>query len=402
MFSFLNKKNIFLDYASATPLSKKAQKQMQKYFIKKFFNPSAIYTEGLKIHSEKEKIRERIAKMLHARAQEIIFTDGASEANNLVIQGLIEEWNKSHKTKAHILSSALDHPSVRSLCKELDAKGKIDWEEILINEDGMLSLNDLKKKIKAHTLLVSVPLVNGEIGTKQDIKEIAKLIRHHRKKLGTLFPYLHTDASQAGLFPIDLQKLGIDFLVLSAGKIYGPKKMALLYRKNKHTLSPILFGGAQEFSLRPGTENIPYIVAFNEALKENEKKREKEYLRLSKLQKIFEEELKKTIPLKFIINGEKAVRSPHITSISIEKLNHEEILHRLDAKGIKIGMQSACNKDKGENSQLLSQMRNELTQSIRFSFGRDTQKRDLIFTAKILGQIVQNMGDTFHKFLKQK
>jgi cysteine desulfurase len=245
---------------------------MKPYWTKDFGNPGSITKMGVKAKKAVAEARQNIADCLKARPQEIIFTSGGTEANNLAIFGLVNYILNSPSTRLginqitdlHFITTNIEHSSVSECFKEIERRGgKVDY--LKVNERGLVEPKDLRKLIKKNTVLVSIGYANNEIGTIQPIKEIAKEIRHARKTNPNIF--FHTDASQAGLYlNLNVQELGVDLMTLDAQKIYGPKGIGFLYKKAGIEISPIIFGGGQEGNLRSGTENVPLIVGMSKAI----------------------------------------------------------------------------------------------------------------------------------------
>jgi cysteine desulfurase len=204
------KKFIFMDYASGTDVGKRVFEKMKPFFLDEFYNPSAIYKEAFQIREVVDGARAEIAFAISARPKEIIFTDGGTEANNLVLRGLVSNWSKKNSgVKPHIIVSKIEHTSILETCNDLVKKNLADVSYISVDKNGTLNIKELKNSIKENTILVSVAYVNGEIGVVQNIREVAKSIRHHRKHNKTHFPYFHTDAIQAvNYFDVNVQKLG--------------------------------------------------------------------------------------------------------------------------------------------------------------------------------------------------
>ena len=391
----LLKKNkvIFMDFASGTPIDKSVLKAMNVFFSQKFFNPSSIYKEGIFVKSQLAFARENIANNISARPREIVFTDGGTEANNLVIRGLIFHWYKNKMEGIpHIITSSIEHASVLETCKDLEENGYAQVTYISVDSNGVVNIRELKNAIKENTILVSIGYVNGEIGVIQDIPSIAKTVRHYRKHNNSTLPYLHTDAVQATNFlDIHVGRLGIDFMTINGSKIYGPKKIAFLYKKANINIEPMITGGFQEFGLRAGTENIPYIIGLSKALSIASMRRASEFNRLKELQSYMENLLVKKIGALLIINGQGGERIPNIVNISIPGLSAEELVLRLDAKGIKVSMKSACKSGEDGDSHVITALRNYNTQSVRFSFGRGTKKKDIDYVVDTLVMIVRDM-----------
>jgi cysteine desulfurase len=345
-------KRIYLDYASLTPVDKKVSKVLNRYSTGEYTNPSALYTSAVKAKKAMEDAKVRIAKVLHAHPDEILFTSGGTESNQLALTG--------HKT----LISEIEHSSIINQNNIL---------KVSVTADGILNLEDLKKKITPDITLVSVMMVNNEIGTIQPIQDIAKIVRDYRKANNTKYPLLHTDACQAFIHtPINLEKLGVDMLTLDGHKVYGPRGIGMLYVKR----------GSPEIT-RTGTENIPAIMGFTEALEIADIMREKETMRISELKSYFINGLKK---IKINGNLEKSV--PNILNISIPDIDNEFFVLQLDAKGIECSTKSACLKDSDE-SYVLKAIGVNSKNSIRFSFGRFTKLSDIKKTLKIIKNIVK-------------
>ena len=347
-------RRIYLDYASLTPIDKRVSKIVNKYSTGDYSNPSALYASAVNAKKAMEDAKVRIAKILHAHADEILFTSGGTESNQLALAG--------HKT----LISEIEHSSIINQNATL---------KVSVTADGILDLEDLKKKITPDITLVSVMMVNNEIGTIQPIQDIAKIVRDYRKAHNTQYPLLHTDACQAFIhIPINLEKLGVDMLTLDGHKVYGPRGIGMLYVKRS---APRI--------TRAGTENIPAIMGFATALEIAEKMREKETIRISEIKNYFIDNLKDK---KIQLNGSLEKTVPHILNISIPNIDNEFFVLQLDAKGIECSTKSACLKDSDE-SYVLKAIGANSKNSIRFSFGRFTKLSDIKKTLKITKNIVK-------------
>ncbi|MCX6813001.1 MAG: cysteine desulfurase family protein, partial [Candidatus Azambacteria bacterium] len=273
-------KRIYLDYAGTTPVDKEVLKEMLPYFNEKFGNVSSIHSFGQEAIAAIDEAREKIAQCFNCDFREIIFTGSATESNNLAIKGLINQcantrWSgdmrtdKIQKNKFHIISTKIEHESVLEPLKELERAGhKVTC--LPINKEGLIKISDLEKNIKDNTILISIIYANNEIGTIQPIKEIGRWlekINKKRQEAGLYKMYFHTDAVQAlNYLECRPDWLKIDLLTFSGHKIYGPKGIGGLYVRENTPLSPIISGGGQEFGLRSGTENVPYIVGLAKAV----------------------------------------------------------------------------------------------------------------------------------------
>lgn len=346
-------KRIYLDYASLTPIDKGVMKFIKKYSSGEYTNPSSLYASGVKAKSALDEAKVRVASAIHAHPDEIIFTSGGTESNHLVL-------NKFKGKK--IIISAIEHSSI---IKNVDAV------HILVDTHGQVDLEILKKSLTLDTALVSIMMVNNEIGIIEPISEIVKIIRDFNKKNSTNILF-HTDACQAvGYLPLFVEKLGIDMMTLDGHKMYGPRGVGMLYIKR----------GAVEIEM-VGTENVPAIMGFAYALELAEKMREKESVRIGELKNFFTQEFQKINP-EIKINGSLQNSTPHILNISIPNIDNEFFLFQLDAKGIEVSTKSACLVDEDE-SYVLKAIGVNSKNSVRFSFGRDTSKSDLKYALKII------------------
>ncbi len=238
-------KRIYLDYAAATPIDKRVLRTMAPFFAKDFQNPSAFYKEGVFVRKHIEGSRKEIAEIIAGHSDEIIFTSGGTEGNNLAIQGAIKAFgNRVSKSRVpHVITSSIEHASVRSVLRALKERDEIELTEISVGKDGVVSLNELKEALRENTVLVSVMQANNEIGTIEPIAEIAKIIRNFKKKNNTTFPLFHTDACQSGNYlEINVERLGVDLMTLNSGKIYGPKGVGALFIRRGVALDPLIYG----------------------------------------------------------------------------------------------------------------------------------------------------------------
>jgi cysteine desulfurase len=371
-----------LDYAAATHMDSAVLEAMQPYFTANFYNPSATYLAGRSARQALEAARHQVAQLIGARASEVVFTAGATEANNLAIQGLMRNY-----PEGDILISAIEHESVLAPTREFK------HQEIPVSQQGIVDLAKLEKMIGDKTVLVSVMLVNNELGTIQPLREIAEILNKlsiSRQNKGNKFPlYLHTDAAQApNYLDIHVSRLGVDFMSLNGSKIYGPKQSGTLYVKAAARLRPLISGGGQEFGLRSGTENMAGIAGFAKALEIADTRRRDEVNKIAKLRQSFEELLQKT-GLQIVINGANNRRAPHISSVSFAGVDNERLMMELDERGIQCAVGSACSASRKEASHVLSAigLGEAATHStLRFSFGRQTTNDDI---QKAVHELVQ-------------
>lgn len=403
MFFKEKKRQVYLDHAAATQIDTQVFEKMLPYIKEGFYNPGAIYTEAFDLRSDIQNFRAKIAKTISARESEIIFCDGGSEANNLALRGFVDFFWKNQNEKPLIFISAIEHASVLETAKALQEQNKIDLKYIPVDEQGFVQEKELRKMLREELPhFISVMYVNGETGVVQNIKKIAKHIRHHKKHQERKYPLFHTDAVQAvNYLPLHVARLGVDMMSCNASKIYGPKKAAFLYKKTGIKIQPLVFGGDQEYSLRAGTENLAALAGMSESFVLAQGQLESEVKKLTKLRDFFEEKLLEKFSGEIIINSVEVERIPNIINISFPKISSEELVIRLAAKGILVSVKSACKSDTEGDSHVILAMRNNQTQSIRFSMGRSTTKKDIEYTLKNLEQIVSKMKEVYSEYYEK-
>ena len=387
-----NNKAVYLDHAASAPLEANVLKVMKKFLTVSGANPSALHKEGIEAKMAVEKARGSIARILGAQKEEIIFTSGGTESNNLAILGTVSEY------VSHIVTTNIEHPSVLEVCRHLENTKQREVTYVSVEANGIVDRKKIKEAIKKNTILVSVMYANNEIGTIQPIMEIAKEIRHYRKINNSKYPYFHTDATQAmNYLPVKVDKLGIDLLSFNGSKIYGPKGIGVLYKKRNCKLEPIMWGGDQEFGLKPGTENVAGIVGISRALEITEEIKEKESKRLTKLRDYFISCLRHSQILKnvgMLINGDLEKRLPNNVNISVPDIESDLLVIEFDARGIAVSSKSACQSDDPDESYVIRAIRPKSKKedgSVRFSLGRSTSKADIDYTLKALSSILAKL-----------
>lgn len=388
--SMFSPKKIYLDYAATTPVLREVRKEMEKYFSKDFYNPSSIYGEGVRMKKDLEFFRTRIARILETAHKDIIFTGSGTESDNLAILGVFEAA-KGKIEKPHIIISTIEHPGVKEAAKEVIRRGG-EVTEIKVDQNGLIDPKEIIENIKDSTVLVSIILASNEIGTIEPISKIGRLIKEYRKNKNSIYPFFHSDGSQAANYiRVTLPSLSLDLLTLDASKIYGPKGIGLLVLRPGVLIHPIIFGGGQERGLRSGTESLALISGFTYALEIVNKSRDKEAERLNGLKENFIKELKNNIPNIIINTPEDSL--PNIISVSYKEMLAEFVAIKFDAEGIMVSTGSSCGniKDSGGTSSMVALGKPELREStIRFSLGKFTKKKDLIKTIKIFKRIMQS------------
>jgi cysteine desulfurase len=375
---------IYLDHAATTPMHPRVIEKMMEVMSHNFGNPSSIHSFGREARHYIDLARETLAKSIGAKENEVIFTSGGTEADNMALFGVAESYQ--HKGK-HIITTQIEHHAVLHACQRLE-KMSFEVTYLPVDETGIISLDDLSGALREDTILVSIMYGNNEIGSIQPIKEIGQLLQSHQ----ALF---HTDAVQAyGIEEIDVDELNVDLLSVSAHKINGPKGTGFLFVRDKVKLVPRAYGGEQERKRRAGTENVAAIVGFQEAAivaaQERSLKREK----YQGFKKNFIEYLTEH-NVKFSINGLLDNSMPHVLNLSFPGTNVEAMLVNLDLAGIAVSSGSACTAGSIEPSHVLVAMFGKesdvLINSIRFSFGFNTTEQEIIKAAEETARIVSRL-----------
>lgn len=375
--------NIYLDHAATTPMDPRIFEAMKPYFMEKFGNPSSIYQTGQIAKNAIEKARLEVAQLLGAQPEEIIFTGGGTESDNLAIFG-VARANK-HKGK-HIITSKIEHHAILHPCEELEKEG-FEVTYIPVEPNGIVDPLKVKEAMRDDTILVSIMYANNEIGTIQPIAKIGRAC----KKRGIPF---HTDACQAtGALMLNVDKLHLDLMTINGSKMYGPKGVGVLYIRKGVPIKPILFGGEQEKKIRPGTENVAGIVGMAKALELAEADREKESKRLIGLRDYMIKEILEKIP-KTQLNGDPVERLPNNVNISVLEIEGEALLLRLDMKGISASSGSACASGSLDPSHVILALGKPhfvAHGSLRFSLGKSTTKKDIDYVLEVLPKIVEDL-----------
>ncbi|MFM2358008.1 MAG: hypothetical protein RJA61_745 [Candidatus Parcubacteria bacterium] len=363
---------------------------MLPFFSKDFYNPSALYAEGVYVRKIIESARARIAYLVNVTSGEIVFTGGGTESNNLALRGVYAEAKKRGIEKPHIITSSIEHPAVLETCRALEREGAL-VTYIKPNEKGIVNSQDVQSACTKDTVLISLMYVNNEIGTIQPIKDVARGVQKIREENKSLYPVLHTDASQApNYLSCHMQALGVDLMTLDGSKIYGPKGVGVLVVKRKTPLQAIVFGGGQEGGIRPGTENVPLIVGFAHALEETVSFQKTESERLGKLSSYFLERLLKEFP-KINLNGDSQKRIPNIINVCIGGLDAEFAVLKLDRLGIACAHVTSCKtSDTDSSSYVIKALGQEkcASSSLRFTLGRETTKKDIDATVTSLKKVI--------------
>jgi len=377
------KKPIYFDHNATTPVDLEVFKAMEPFYKESFGNASSLHAAGRPNRHEVDKARHTVASALAASDEDIIFTSGGTEADNMAIKGAA--WASIAKGN-HIITSQIEHPAVLSTCKFMEKNGfKVTY--LAVDKYGVVSPGDLQKAITDKTVLVTIMHANNETGTVQPIKELGKIARDSK----ILF---HTDAVQSfGKFDIDVNDMNIDLLSLSAHKIYGPKGVGALYIKKGTKITPLMHGGHHERNLRPGTENVPGIVGLGKATELSFVEREKKNKELKGLRDRLHNGITKSIEDVYL-NGHPTNRLPGTLNLSFRYIEGESIMLNLDLQGVCVSTGSACTSGTLEPSHVLTAMGvppENAQGSIRFSLGEENTMEEVDFCVSILPEIVKRL-----------
>jgi len=373
---------IYLDNATTTRLDPAVLEEMKPYFTTEYAAPSGHFGHQASLDAKEklEQARAVIAKTINAEPDEIVFTSGGTEANNLAVQGLVRRLGR----KAHVVATVIEHESVLNTLRALEKEGVVELTLVGVDADGLVKLDELKAALREDTALCSVHLVNHEVGTVQPLTEIGRLCAEYGIPL-------HTDAVNGwGYVPFDVRRMNVALAGITAHKIHGPKGTGALYRRKDVKLSPIMHGGYNEFELRPGTENIPGIVGMAKAASLLTPEH-LDYVR--NLKKMMWEALGKDIPW-VRLNGSAEHSAPHILNVTFEYIEGESILLHLDMQGIAAATGSACFSKALEASYVLLAMGRPHEQahgSMRFSFSRFNTPEEITRTLEVLKQVVADL-----------
>jgi cysteine desulfurase len=373
---------IYMDHAATTPMHPSVIEQITRTMTDHFGNPSSIHSYGRDARKLVDEARIGIAQSIGAQETEIIFTSGGTEADNYAIFGIAEANREKGK---HIITTVIEHHAVLRACQQLEKKG-FDVTYLPVDETGVISLEDFKQSLRDDTILVTIMYGNNEVGAIQPIAQIGELLDEHQA-------IFHTDAVQAyGIENIIVTELKVDLLSVSAHKLNGPKGMGFLYARSGLKFSPRLFGGEQERKRRAGTENVPSVTGFLEAVKIAQAEKEVRREKYSQLKEMLITTLK-TKQIEFEINGNLETSLPHVLNLSFPGTQVEAMLVNLDLAGIAVSSGSACTAGTIDPSHVLVAMFGEksdkLKNSIRFSFGYTNTVEQIKKTGEEIAKIVQ-------------
>lgn len=381
-------RRVYLDNSATTPIDKEVVEAMLPFLTEKFGNASSIHFFGQEARAAVDRARHQVADAINARLNEIVFTSGGTEANNLAIRGLVEANDKYGR---HIITSEIEHSAVKEVCLDLEKRG-YEVTYLPVYEDGIVRIEDVRNAVREDTILITIMTANNEIGTIQPVAEIGKLVRELRESGKKI--WFHTDAVQAiGKIPVDVEEIGCDLLSISAHKIHAPKGVGALYVRRGVRLHKQNIGGHQERERRGGTENVPYIVAFGKACETAKRNLKETSAHLRSLRDRFENAVGERIA-DFVFNGNRENRLPHISNLSFRFIEGEGLLINLDMNGIAVSTGSACSSGSLEPSPVIRSLgrNDELARgAIRFSFGKENTAEDVEYLLEILPKSIENL-----------
>lgn len=372
---------VYLDNSATTCALEPVAKAVYDFMTGKYGNPSSLHGKGIEAEKMLRTSREMVADFLGVKPNEIYFTSGGTESNNLAIKGTIynlRRWGN------HLITTSMEHPSILETFRYLEKEGfKVTY--LSPDKDGYIDVKELERALTPETILVSIMYVNNEVGTIQPIEQAASIIKKHNSN--TLF---HVDAVQAfGKIPLVPKLKGIDLLSVSSHKIHGPKGIGALFVRDKVKITPLLHGGGQESGVRSGTENVPGIVGFKVAVEYCHKNFEDWQNKMKALKEKFIESVLAKIP-DVVLNSPKT-GAPHIVNISFLGTRGEILLHSLESRGIYVSTGSACSSHKGGKSHVLDALGKnpeEKDSAIRFSLSPFISMEDIDYTVKTLQEAV--------------
>jgi cysteine desulfurase len=379
-------KKVYLDYGATTPVDKEVLNEILPFFNEHFGNASSIHSYGKEAFDAVENAREKVSGIINCKADEIVFTSGGTESDNLAIKGVTYINKDKRKTKGnHIITSAIEHPAVLETCRHLEKQG-FNVKYLPVDKYGMVNPKDLEDAISVNTFLVTIMYANNEIGTVEPIEELGKITKKHN----VLF---HTDAVQAVTkIPIDVKKLNIDLLSVSAHKIYGPKGTGALYVKNGIKLEPTAHGGGHEKGLRSSTLNTPGIVGIGKACEIGKKRMRKDTFYMKNLR---DKLIKNVLEIEeSYLNGHPEKRLVNNAHFRFTAVEGESLNLMLDDKGIAAATGSACSSKKLQASHVLLAIGvnpKESHGSIRFTLGKYTSKEEIEYVSDVVPEIVKRL-----------
>ena len=377
-------KQIYFDNAATTAVEPEVVETMLPYFTEAFGNASSPHGYGRSARQEMEKARDQVASLIGAKPEEIIFTSGGTESDNLALFGVLEAQEKKGK---HIITSVVEHHAVLHTCEYLEKIGKAEVTYLPVDENGLIDPAEVEKAIRPDTVLISIMLANNEIGTIQPIAKIGEIAKKHQVTL-------HTDAVQAvGAISVDVNELNVDLLTLTAHKIYGPKGIGALFVRKGTRIKPLIHGGSHERNLRAGTESVVQIIGLGKAAEIAQRELKEDGERITKLRDYIISEVLEKIPHSRL-NGDSVHRLPNNVNMSFSFLEGEALLLMLDMKGIACSSGSACTSGSLDPSHVLLAIgldHETAHGSLRITLGRHSTKEEADYLIQELPPIVARL-----------
>jgi cysteine desulfurase len=380
-------KRVYLDHNATTPVATEVLESMLPYLSAEYGNAASIHTFGQKARAAVETAREQVAALIGARAQEIVFTSGGTEADNHAIFGVAAP-DASPTSRLHVITSSIEHEAVLNACQALEKQGA-DVTYIAVDRDGRVHPDEVRRAVRKETALITIMHANNELGTVQPLEEIGRIA-------ADADAYFHTDAVQsAGKLPIDVNALGVDLLALSGHKFYAPKGIGALYVRGGTRLRQFLYGGHHQRGFRPGTENVPGIVGLGTAAELARQSLDHDASRISALRDRLEQGLLERVQHSRV-NAARSPRTPNTANITFHGIEGEALLIALDLKGLACSTGAACSSGAVEPSHVLTAIGlppEEARASLRFSLGRHTTAADIDFALQIVPAAVGQLRE---------
>lgn len=374
---------IYMDHSATSQVDTEVFKAMEPYFVQQFGNASTLYSLGRDARKAMENARAQVASLIGAKTEEIIFTSGGTESDNIAIKGTAYRLKDKGN---HIITSAIEHPAVDETCKYLEKNG-FEVTYLPVYEEGIVRVSDLEDAITDKTILITIMHANNEIGTIQPISEIGKIARENKT-------YFHTDAVQTvGKIPVNVEELNVDMLSLSAHKVYGPKGIGALYVKKGVRLEPILHGGGHERGIRPGTENVTGIVGLGKACELAEKNLLDNAKYITNLRNKLIDGVLNSVEQSYL-NGDHTKRLPNNVNFRFTGIEGESLVLHLDSKGIAASTGSACSSKSLEPSHVLTALGLEHVDahgSLRLTLGKENTEEDVGHAIESIKEVVETL-----------
>jgi len=377
---------VYLDYNATTPVDPEVLDAMLPYFANSYGNASSIHSSGQRARGAVDAARESVAALIGAKPSEIVFTSGGTEANNLAVLGMVDCGGASDPARKHIITTAIEHHAVLNAVQSLEKRGA-EVTYVAVDRGGVVDAEDIAEAIRPETALIAVMHANNELGTIQPIAEIGRVAAEAEV-------FFHTDAVQsAGKLPLDVNKLNVDLLSLSAHKIYGPKGVGALWVRAGVPIQPQFFGGHHERDRRPGPENVPGIVGFGKAAELAKQRSTEDVVRMGDLRNHFERSITRVFP-GIRVNGNLEQRIANTSNLELAGIAGESFVIALDLQGISCSTGAACSSGSMEPSHVLLAIGltpEEARSSIRFSLGRTTTDAEITYAVETVQRVLERI-----------